>query len=200
MSDNLELESKYHEREMRWNNKTLNELSFLNNLILTLSVGFLAFSYKTELLKNAHFAIKDINWSITLIIFSLFAIVFSILIGLIVSINRLIDFRLTRFINLIRYRMIKHASKKLDESTPEKFGRVKRFFLPLPFILKFPRITIEECKKFKDLSSNEKKMILDKFKLLRKITFNLGYSTWRKTLLQILLFAVSILLYLLAQF
>ena len=37
---------EYHQRNVRWTDKTLTQLSYFNNLMLILSVGFISFSYE----------------------------------------------------------------------------------------------------------------------------------------------------------
>jgi len=41
----IDFEKKYHERYVRWQDKTREQFSFFNNLLLTLSVGFISFGY-----------------------------------------------------------------------------------------------------------------------------------------------------------
>jgi uncharacterized membrane protein YbhN (UPF0104 family) len=197
--DNKELIKEYHEREVKWTDKALNQLSFFNNLLLTLGVGFLSFSYKNYSFNGLTFDLKSPNWSLTFITFSIILLVFSIITGLLVAINRLYDFRVTRNINQIRHRMMEHSSIKLDESSSEKFDQLRRIILPFQTMISIPTITMEECKGFNNLTEHQKSIIKCLFKELRNIAHNLGINSWQKTIWQILYFAVSITLYLFGE-
>jgi len=188
-----ELIEEYRQRNIRWTTESLRQLSFYNNFLLTLSVGFLSFAFNPKYIGGLKFTVTNIEWSLTLYLFSLITIVLSILIGLILSIYRLQDFRLTRQVNQIRQRMYEHSTVKLDEGTPEKFGIWHRLTL---FFRTYPNVTIEECKNYKNLDEKEKGIIKSKFKKLRNIVHNLGLNTWRNTKLQTLCFGLCILMYL----
>lgn len=181
----------YHEREVRWAENALSQLSFFNNLLLTLAVGFLSFAYKDIGLKNIHFSCCEINWSITFKAISLVFIGWSILLGLLVALNRLLDFRLTRKIAQIRRRVYKYASgTMLSEKTPTKFNCIRKLFLPFEVLCSHPNITMEQCKNYKEEMSG---IFID----LRNIAHNLGLNAWRQIIFQILCFGLSILFYVL---
>ncbi|MEI9933986.1 MAG: hypothetical protein WDM71_03875 [Ferruginibacter sp.] len=194
-----ELIKEYQDREVRWTDKSLSQLSFFNNLLLTLSVGFLSFAYKEFSFSELRFNIKSPNWSLTFIAFSILFALFSIIVGLLVAINRLYDFRLTRQINQIRHRMVEHSKEKMSESSPMKFDYLRRLILPFQVMINMPTITMKECKEFHSSSTDKKQEIKCRFKELRNIAHNLGLNSWRKTNFQILYFALSVLLYVLGQ-
>ncbi len=88
MGDNL---IKGNERFIRWQQILREHLSFLNNLVLTFSVGTLGFLF--SLLNEENFVpiyCQKIFFTIGLLVISL-----SILIGLATSFSRLFDFRIT---------------------------------------------------------------------------------------------------------
>jgi hypothetical protein len=117
---------EYRKRNIRWKDRTLSQLSFYNNLLLSLSIVFISVAYKMRRIDNISFSFKDIDCSLTLYVISFVIILFSILKGLIVSLNRLYDFRLTSEINQIRQETWEHSDKKLDEKTPDKYHWWKR--------------------------------------------------------------------------
>lgn len=214
-----EIMKSYLERENRWTNKTLEQLSFISNLLLTLSVGFLSFSYEKKVLNSISSTcnFKEIDWPLTFTIISVILISIAILTGLIVAINRLFDFRLTRNINQIRRRIYKHANQtRLDETSPEKFNLFQQIILPYQILFGIRisikdntttfkakycelQISIENCKGY--LNSNEeiKTKLRRDFRALRNIAHNLGLNTWNMTFAQIILFAVSIICYVIGQ-
>lgn len=185
---NKELKNEYHERNIRWTQTTINQLSFFSNLLLSLGVGFLAFSFNADLFENLKFSLNEIDWSVSFLSLSIINIVFSIILGLITSIARLKDFRITRRINQIRQRTYEHSDKLLDESTPEKYKWIKRTFL---IFKKTPQIRIEECKAY-----NQTENFDLRFRELRNIAHNLGLNSWNYMNKQAILFAISITFYL----
>ena len=116
--------------------------------------------------------------------------------GLIISLNRLMDFKITRQVVQVRQRILEHSDEKMDESTPLKMNRnERRKLLTKLFKLRYPIITIEECKAYKKMQKDEKDLIKDNFKELRKISHNLGINTWQGTYCMVKLFGISIILY-----
>jgi hypothetical protein len=192
---------EYKERHARWAEESLTQLSFYNNLLLTLSVGFLSFSFNKYNFNDIRFFITGVDWSLTFLVGSVMAITISILLGLFVAINRLQDLRVTRQIGLSRYRMIKFFDKTLDENTPDKFNFWRK--LTLTFC-KYPTIKIEEYKKYKDYDDNYEakaeaiRSIRSDFEKLRKIAHNLGHVTWEITKFQTLSFAIGIASYIMS--
>jgi len=189
---NKELKKEYHERNIRWSQTTISQLSFFNILLLSLGVGFLTFSFNPELFKTLNISFNQIDWSVSFLIVSICSIAFSIVLGLITSIARLKNFRITRSINHIRQRTYEHSAKLLDESTPEKYDRIKRTFIILK---KIPELTIEECKDYKNVGDFD-----SRFRELRNISHNLGLNSWSYTKKQSILFGVSITSYLCSIF
>jgi len=191
-----ELLKEYHERNIRWTNESLRQLSFSNNLILSLGVGFLSFAYKNMELKPLSFTLERIDWGLTFCIWSITLIALSILFGLVLALSRLWDFRIVRHINQTRQRMYEHSGLKLDEETPDRYSFIKRWSLFFElFSEKYPRITLDQCKAFSKYSNKEKERIEGNFKELRAISYNLGLNTWGNTKFQIVLFAIGILLF-----
>ena len=54
-----EKENKYHERYIKWRDKTRDQLSFFNNLLLTVSVGFLSYSFTKISLSHYYFVFNN---------------------------------------------------------------------------------------------------------------------------------------------
>ena len=195
-----ELLQEYHDRNIRWTEKAVNQLSFFNNLILSLGVGFIAFGYKNIDLKPITFTLSNIDYAMTLSVLSILSTALSIILGLFIGLNRLWDFRITRQINQIRQNMYEHSQKKLDESTPKRYKRydsVKLYWRL--FREKYPRINIEQCKAFKSDDTTRQKIIEENFRELREITHNLGLNTWSKTKYQTFFFGMGIFLFLLGE-
>lgn len=87
---------EYSENHKFWQDKAIQQLSFTNNLLLTISIGFLSFSFNKDLLSNLKFTLTDFNLSITFYSLSLLSIVLAVGFGFIMLLTRLYDMRLTR--------------------------------------------------------------------------------------------------------
>ena len=203
MSD-VNFEKKYSERYAKWQDKTREQLSFFNNLLLTLCVGFLSFVFaNSHYTKKIEISSENKNFYI---IVSIILISLSILSGLLVVINRLYDFRITSHINQVRYwfeKKQKNISKiRLDEKTPEKFCCCTRFNLMFKVLFeKFPRIRIEDCEEYHLIYSEEEKREFNKkFRTLRNYTHNLGLNTWCQIKYQIVLFFIGIICFVISHF
>ena len=172
---------KYEKRYRRWADISLSQLSFYNNLLLTLGVAFLSFAYQDLKLQNLQCSIKNMDCSITLDVLSIIAVMLSVFTGLMASISRLYDFRITSHVNLIRRRVYEHSNIKLDEKTPDKFSFWENICLPYKLFYKdHPKITLEQCKNWE----NDEKNLDASFVKLRKLSYNLGLGTWCRIRLQ----------------
>lgn len=204
--------NKYNERTIRWQDKSRSQLSYVNDLVLTLSIAFLSFGYDYDIfsetssvfqgisinVKSIVVALISIECDVTLIKFSFIFSGLSVFFGFLTIIYRLYDFRLTSQINLVRFRAWKHSEAKLDESTPDKYNCLRRFTLTFKVLSeKYPKITIEECKNFG--LNPEDSTLKHSFRELRNIVHNLGVGTWSMIKFQIISFAFSILLFVVAQ-
>jgi len=82
---------KSNQRFVRWQQILREHLSFLNNLILTISVGILGFAF--SLLKEDNFNPQSCQKLFLTV--GLFSVAFSVIIGIATSLNRLFDFKTT---------------------------------------------------------------------------------------------------------
>lgn len=187
----IDFEKKYHERYVRWQDKTREQLSFFNNLLLTISIGFLSFAYD-RLFQDSFCNSKFI---ILILFISIISIILSIIVGLICVFSRLYDFRITAQINQVRYWVYKYNKQTFKDKSPTLFIKGKRFFLLFNVICnKYPKISIEKCKVNK-INEDFK----SEFEELRSISHNLGLGTWNKLKYQIVLFFIGIVLFAIAQ-
>jgi len=186
---------EYRERNFRWTDKTLSQLSFYNNFILSLSIGFITLAYEMERIDNVTFS-NNPDCSLTIYVISIVMITISIILGIIVCLKRLYDFRVTKQINQIRQRALEHSDKKLDEKTPDKYhwAKRKKMFLQIIFE-KYPKITIENCKELKHANEEKKKQFDNDFRELRNISYNLGLETWNNTKWQTLYLIFAVISY-----
>lgn len=183
---------KYEDRYTRWADITLSQLSFYNNLLLTLGVAFLSFAYQDLKPLNLECSIKNIDWPLTLYVFSFIVVMLSIFTGSMASMSRLYDFRITSHVNLIRRRVFEHSNIKLNGKTPEKFSFWKNLYLPYKLFCKdYTKITLEQCE---DWEKNKNKLDAS-FVELRTLSHNLGLGTWCRIRWQTFSFLLAIIFY-----
>lgn len=198
-------ENNYNERLVRWRDKSITQLSYFNNLLLILAVGFLSFSYKQINISNYSFvfnnsdlltSLKNIECKPTLFSISLILIFLSILFGLLVALVRLYDFRITAQIIQIR----SWVEEKLNVPY-HKYPICKRFFLIYKLIFfNYPKKGFRECMNFRFMSSIQKRAFKKDFRELRSISHNLGELAWANLNWQIIFFFLGVLLFVIAQF
>ena len=111
-NDDLRTE-RFKDRFVRWQKTTIDQLSFLNYLLIFMSGGILVYEINL-IFPSSQF---DINQIIMILISSLF-LSFSVLLGICTAINRLRDFRKTK--KLVRTRWTnenKEDIKNLETET-----------------------------------------------------------------------------------
>lgn len=191
-SEMKELESDYKKRNSKWSDITRNQLSYLNNFLLTLCVGFIAFSYKALKVVDLEFNFQDYCPYYTFLTISFIFMLIATGFGLYVIVTRFMDFRLTRQIIQDRYRLMKYFSIKVTDKKQNKYCwccRTQIIFRV--FEGNYPKIEIDDCKIIEQ-DKNKIEDIILKFNELRDLAHNLGLSTWKNTYLQIILFGFSL--------
>lgn len=190
-----ELLKEYQERSIRWAEQFRAQLSFYNNLLLTLSIGYLSFTYKPKAFENLHWTLSDekTDFSLTFTVSSIWLVALTILLGLLLAINRLQDFKITKHINEVRKWMYEYSDRKMDQQSPAKFIWNKRLLLSFQT---YPLIILEDCLNFNTASQENKDQLKHKFRSLRNIAYNLGLNTWTLTIIQTVAFGLSVCCYL----
>jgi len=174
---------EYQNRYRFWTDKRISQLSFFNNLLLTIGIVMIGYIWS----ENTNFYINLINikWNITLLFLALAFNGFSILTGLILAISRLYDLRLTSNIMLTRKRALKNDIK-LDTISPEK----ESFLITLcSVIFKYNDYSISS----NDINKEKLKILNYKFIKLRVLSNSLGIGTWKLLNYQIITFLFSII-------
>ncbi|MEX2478798.1 MAG: hypothetical protein WD357_10195 [Gracilimonas sp.] len=194
-SDNREKLKLYKDRVVRWDNRRIDQLSYTNNVILVLSVGFLSFSYDFNSIAAYSITFIHVDWLGTFKVLSLLLMILTIFTGLFLSCIRLADFRLSSKITRQRYRAFKYAGELLDttDSKPDFSQKEKLCIICKAFESETPILAIDEWKTFKSKNQNEQQKIKSLFKLMRKKSKYIGSLTWFYLKSQIILFFLSIL-------
>ena len=170
-----EKQKEYSDRHRFWSDKSIQQLSFSNNLLLTISIA--AFGYffgKREQIYEELIIDTSlpVDWTATFFVLGSILLWLSILGGTLLTVTRLYDFRLSRHILLTRKRACKAGwpLNDWDCQTPAlttAFCDVFRVFFSYGNLA----ITRQECRTNDETFST-------KFKELRKISLSLGKATW----------------------
>ena len=168
MDDELK---NYIERHRNWQNFALGQFSFTNNLLLTISLGFLAYLF--EKVKGNQ--PNTIPWLYGL---SLFFILSSIFEGIIVAISRLYDFRISRHVAYVRMRYYKKKKENEKGILPDSDFRWPNFFTRINAICKviFCRVEFLTQNEIKKLNQESYK---EKFNSFRELSNTLGIISWK---------------------
>ena len=189
----------YKERHVRWQDTTIIQLGTVNNLLIGLASGFLAFTINN--FNSFHYIPNSIK-------ISTFFLVLSIFFGIITSLSRLYDFRITRNIVLSKQRFLKSELEKIKEAKSKDY---KPKYKNLPFfnkinnynfqfrwkaiskilLFEFELMTKDESVNF--YSSCNSNIISEKFKDLCRLSDILGIVTWRSLKLQLFTFFCSVI-------
>ena len=112
---------KLEQKEHQWHEISMKQLSFFNNLLIVLGVGFLGYAFKDANLAQYEFGgIFHIQFIPTLITSTFLLVTISILTGLLCGYNRLFDFRYTYQIAKLKREYFKHP----DADPLKKFPNI----------------------------------------------------------------------------
>ena len=199
MTDELK---NYIERHRNWQDKAIEQLSIANNFLLTISTGLLAFSFDKEIISGISFCLCncEIDKSLTFYSFSIFFLILSILIGIMVLISRLYDFRLSRHITLVRQRFYQKNEDKITDTNnndailPHDDFDYPNFWQRITTILKVIFVRIDFLNEAETLTSKSD-FPKEKFKKIRELSYRLGTISWKWIKLQGIYFLIGIVLY-----
>jgi len=136
---------------------------------------------------------SNIDWNISLYLFSVLLTIVAIFLGVLVMINRLYDFRISRHIALTRKRIYKKHSQKLPESSLGTISKWNIVIEQLNIIFKkIEFISLDDIDSFK---ANEVSFD-NKFNRLRRQSKVIGSIPHKWTKFQILILLFSLTLYL----
>lgn len=193
MNDKL---AEYTQRHKEWRDISTTQLSAANNILVTISSGYLILIFEKARLSEFHIDINsNIDWGISIYFVSVLLTIFAIFLGVLVMINRLYDFRISRHIALTRKRIYKKYSEKLPESSLGIISKWNILNEQLNIIFKkIDFISLDEIESFKA----NKVAFENKFNRLRRQSKVIGSIPHKWTKFQILLLLLSLTLYLIS--
>lgn len=188
--------TEYSQRHKEWRDISTTQLSAANNILITISSGYLILIFEKARLSKLHFDISsNIDWSIFIYFVSILLTLFAIFLGVLVMINRLYDFRISRHLALTRKRIYKKYSEKLPESSLGAISKWNIVIEQLNIIFKkIDFISLDEIESFKE----NKVAFESKFNRLRRQSKVIGSIPHKWTKFQILLLLFSLTLYLIS--
>ncbi|GGH01559.1 hypothetical protein GCM10007415_42110 [Parapedobacter pyrenivorans] len=185
---------KYRTARNEYRTIAINQLSFANNLLLTLAVGFLPLGIDKEDFKTLSFRYTD-DPSAEKVFLVLFigSMTISIYWGVKVMFSRLYDFRLTRYILNIRVRILDKHNKRLGyEILRNTTKRNRCESLKLVWKARYHKFSQEEIDSFPSNQSAFK----NHFKALREIAQDLGDASIKWTQNQSISLIIGVLFFL----
>lgn len=175
------------QRENRWHEISMNQLSFYNNTLIALGTGFVAYVLKESLQTTITFSWSNIDYRVTAVAFSIIVMIFSVFTGLLCGYNRMVDFRYTHRANTIRRKLYQKNAKHYNVE-----GKYKDKLQPtLRYWFRDADFFDVEEKEYIDTPEDVKKKIDGCSKLTKK----LGKFTRNILRVQIILFFIGIVLF-----
>ncbi|HZH72720.1 MAG TPA: hypothetical protein VFD91_09535 [Mariniphaga sp.] len=183
-------EREYFERHAYWQNIAISHMSFSINMFLTISLAFLGFIVNSSSINNHNYRISftNIDWSDTLIFYSVILGGLSIMCGISCVLYRIADFNLTRNTVYVRKKFYSENQEMLTGRKEKTEGNMISVILNTRnFLLSRDFIKSED----KD-SINRKLANLIYWKEL------LGGKTWLFHKIQIVFFALMIIFWIIS--
>ena len=192
MNENFQV---YEDRHRFWTDTSLTQLSKTNNLLLTVSTGFLAFCFDKQTIKSIIInSTLSYNWPLFYYFSALTLIALSITLGIGILFCRLYGFRISRNLSLTRKRYFKKYSVEIiiekNEESINIFHRLKSLYSVI--FCEFPYINEGWIN-----DNSKEENLIDDVKKLKRLSKVLGSATWIWTKTQVLLFFTAIISYVL---
>lgn len=174
MTEKESKKQEYQDRYRFWSDKRIAQLSFHNNLLLTLGIAVIGYFWSernniyTKLIIDCE---ADIDWIIVFFLIGIMSAVVSVTTGFILSLSRLYDLRLTSNITLTRKRAIDKSVEIKDKDT-QKTGFIQSFLVLIAVLWDYQEYKIRKCE------IENTVVFQDKFNKIRQKSSDLGASTW----------------------
>lgn len=180
---------EYNERYRFWVDKRVAQLSFHNNLLLTVGIAIIGYFWKERNSVYRHILIDSslpVDGTVVLFCLGITAATFSIIFGFILSMSRLYDLRLTANILLTKKRL---AAKNIDlqenQQSEPSFLSSMQSLMSVFWCYSHYKIT-------KNHIADDQKELESRFNRLRQKSSDLGYATWALLKVQTLCALVSV--------
>lgn len=173
---------EYKEREHFWNDKRISQLSFHNNLLLTVGIALIGYFWKEldSVYKNLFIGCNSsIDWKVILFLVGIGFLSISVFSGFLLSLSRLYDLRLTAHIVYTRRKSAEKDIKLNDQSLSEACLCTSMKSLWSVFW------------NYRQYEMGNGPILQEKFTQLRQKSKDLGRCTWALLNLQTLCMLIS---------
>ncbi|PVV20150.1 MAG: hypothetical protein B6D78_11660 [gamma proteobacterium symbiont of Ctena orbiculata] len=174
MNEQDSKKQEYQERYRFWSDKKISQLSFHNNLLLTIGISLIGYFWSERSSIYTKLVIDfgaEIDWITTLFLVGIASAFVSVVAGFILSLSRLYDLRITSNIALTR-RRAKDKSILLKEEDTSKSGFFKSVRVLVAVTWNYHNYEI------KKREIEDTVIFHRKFNDLRQKASDLGISTW----------------------
>lgn len=180
---------KYNERYRFWVDKRVAQLSFHNNLLLTVGIALIGYFWKER--KSVYKQILiDVNlpvdWTVVIFCLGITAITFSIIFGFMLSMSRLYDLRMTENILLTRKRLAEKQIE-LSERQQSETSLLSSVQSLMSVFWCYRHYQIK-----KSHIAGDQKALESRFNQLRQKSSDLGSATWALLKAQTLCALISV--------
>jgi len=189
----------YNDRIARANDISLNQFGKVNEVLLAIAIAFIGFLFTNKeyksIIDNNKILSRFCDINFTLLIICMLSVSFSIVTGLLLIINRLHDYRITRRVILIRKWYFEFKNdKKNNDSSDIKIGLLPRqvnsktylilaLYYPVKFV--FCNYTQEYFLSHDDIKTKNDKEIIGTFEKLLQLLSQISQGSWRLLNVQI---------------
>jgi len=184
---------EYSQRQKDWRDISSNQLSLANNILITIASGYLVLIFDKKELSKVEISLdSNVDWQILFYFSSVVLTIIAIIVGILILINRLYDFRISRHIVLTRKRVYQKYNEKLPESSLGSISIIDIICEEWNILFKkIDFITSDDVKQFKDDKDSFKK----RFNRLRRQSLVIGSTPHKWTKFQIFLLLSSLVIY-----
>jgi len=174
MNEQRTKKQEYQERYRFWSDKRIAQLSFHNNLLLTIGVALIGYfwSERSSIYTKLDFACEaEIDWVTICFLMGIASAVLSVVAGFILSLSRLYDLRITSNIVLTRKRA-EDKSISIKEKDTSKSSFIRSLLALVAVLWNYQHYEIRK----REIEDTE--IFHCKFNKLRQISSDIGSSTW----------------------
>ena len=190
--------NEYNERHRFWTEQALSQFGAATGFFYLISIGFLTFLIESNKKNNLFYYNSDSSFSSFkfLLILSIIAILFSLVMGSLTVLSRLHDLRLSRHKTLVR----KKYYKKLKKTLPDGYIDIDKYTFWIKMKLLYNTMTTRPTKYFIiGADYDNKEIIHKKFESLRKRNLQIARLSWSTLNFQILFISISVILFFIAS-
>lgn len=182
---------EYSSRYRFWTERAIKQLSFENNLLLTVAIAALGYFWK-EKPANYYILIKfdnSPNWPILFFVLGTIFVSVSIFFGFMLSLSRLYDMRLTRHILSLRQSAAKEKYLLADAELLDS-NYVRQFYTMFKVFLNYRNYKIP-----KSYIESKNNNLTERFNKIRQYAKDFGDLSWCNLKIQAFAFLFGILFY-----